>query len=139
MFSAFKFRDNSLFFFKRWQTCESSCLTSCPVEESVLQMLSSSSSSLIDAGTRFTSTNSSRWYRVLVTVFLSNWITLSTSNLLQFFVIAKSQKRNSNLLKNHPIDLMVHSVFWYVINRNKIFNEFFHRQVLQMVSCWNHY
>ena len=39
------------FFFKRWQACKSSGLTSCPVKESALQMFTSSSSSLIDGGT----------------------------------------------------------------------------------------
>ena len=61
------------FFFERWQACKWFGLTSCPVKESALQMFSSSSSSLIDGGTGFTSTNSCRWYWALVTAFLSNW------------------------------------------------------------------
>ena len=39
------------FFFKRWQACKSSSLTSCLVKESALQMFTSSSSSLIYGGT----------------------------------------------------------------------------------------
>ena len=50
------------FVFKRWQACKSFGLTSCSVKESALQMLTSSSSSLIDGGTGFTSTDSRRWY-----------------------------------------------------------------------------
>ena len=46
------------FFFKRWQACKSSGLTLCLVNESALQMFSSSSSSLIDGGTGFTSNDS---------------------------------------------------------------------------------
>ena len=87
------------FFFKRWQTCKSSDLTSCPVKESALQMFISSSSSLIDGGTWFTSTDSRRWYWAFVTAFLSNWTTLSVNNLLQFLAIAKSDETTSNLLK----------------------------------------
>ena len=87
------------FFFKWWQTCKSFGLTSCPVKESASQMFSSSSSSLIDGGIGFTSTDSHRWYWALVTAFLSSWITLSVSNLLQFFVMAKSDETTSNLLK----------------------------------------
>ena len=36
------------FFFKRWQACMSSGLTSCPVKESALQMFTLSSSALIE-------------------------------------------------------------------------------------------
>ena len=39
------------FFFKRWQACKSSGLTSCSVKESAWQMFSSSFSSLIDGRT----------------------------------------------------------------------------------------
>ena len=87
------------FFFKRWRACKLFGLTSCPVKESDLQMFSSSSSSLIDEGIGFTSTDSRRWYWALVTAFLSNWTTFSVSNLLQFLVIAKSDETTSNLLK----------------------------------------
>ena len=38
------------FFFKRWQACKSSGLTSCPVKESALQMFTLSSSSLMMKG-----------------------------------------------------------------------------------------
>ena len=38
------------FFFKRWQACKSSGLTSCPVKESALQMFTLSSSSLMMEG-----------------------------------------------------------------------------------------
>ena len=87
------------FFFKRWQACKSSGLTSCPVKESALQMFISSSSALIDGWTGFTSTDSRRWYWAFVTAFLSNWTTLSVNNLLQFLAIAKSDETTSNLLK----------------------------------------
>ena len=80
------------FFFKWWQACKSSGLTSCPVKESALQMLILSSSSLIDGGTGFTSTNSRSWYWAFVNAFLSNWTTLSVNNLLQFFAIADSDE-----------------------------------------------
>ena len=71
------------FFLRRWQGCKSSDLTSCLVRESALQMFSLSSSSLIDGGTGFTSTNSCWWYWVLVTAFLSNWIGTLKSALSQ--------------------------------------------------------
>ena len=69
------------FFFKRWQACKSSGLTSCPAKESALQMFTSSSSSLIDGGTGFTSTDTRRWYWAFVTAFLSNWTILSVNNV----------------------------------------------------------
>ena len=50
-------------------------------------------------GIGFTSTDSHRWYRALVTGFLSSWTTLLVSNLLQFLVMAKSDETTSNLLK----------------------------------------
>ena len=87
------------FFFKRWQACKSFGLTSCSVKENALQMLTSSSSSLIDGGTGFTSTDSRRWYWAFVTAFLSDWTTLSVNNLLQFLAIAKSDETTSNLLR----------------------------------------
>ena len=83
--------------FKRWQACRPSGLTSCPVKESALQVFSSSYSSLIDVGTGFTFTDSRQWHQALVTTFFSDWITLSVSNLLQFFVIAKSEEKTSDL------------------------------------------
>ena len=87
------------FFFKRWQACKSSGLTSCPVKESALQMFISSSSALIDGWTGFTSTDSRRWYWAFVTAFLSNWTTLLV-NLLQFLAIAMSDETTSNLKKS---------------------------------------
>ena len=87
------------FFFKWWQACKSFGLTLCPVKESASQMFSLSSSSLIDGGIGFTSTDSRRWYWALVTAFLSSWTTLSVSNLLQFLIMAKSDETTSNLLK----------------------------------------
>ena len=94
------------FFLRQWQVCKLSGLTSCLVRESGLQMFSLSSSSLIDGGTGFTSTNSHQWYGALVTAFLSNWTTLLVSNLLQFLVIAKSEETTSNLLKINQRVLM---------------------------------
>ena len=82
------FTTTDFFLFKRWQACKSSGLTTCPVKENALQMFSSSSSQ-IDGGRgkvylhRF---SSRQWYWTLVTAFLSNWTTLSVSNLLQFLV-----------------------------------------------------
>ena len=73
------FTITNYFFFKRWQACKSSGLTSCLVKENALQMFSSSSSLLIDEGTGFTSTDFCWWYWALVTAFFSNWITLSES------------------------------------------------------------
>ena len=99
IFQHLNFTITDSFFFRRWQACKSSDLTSCPVRESALQMFSSSSSSLIDGGTGFISTNSRRWYWALVTAFLSNWTTLLVCNLLQFFVMTKSEETTSNLLK----------------------------------------
>ena len=83
------------FFFRWWQACKSSGLTSCLVRESALQMFSSSSLSLIDGGTGFTSTYSCQWYWA----FLSNWTTPSVSNLLQFLVMAKCEETTSNPFK----------------------------------------
>ena len=93
------------FFFKRWQACKSSGLTLYPVKQSALQMFTSSSSSLIDGGTGFTSTDSRRWYWAFVTAFHSNRATLSVNNLLQFLAIAKSDET-----KNHRIDLISQKV-----------------------------
>ena len=87
------------FFFKRWQACKSSALTSFSVKESTLQIFTSSSSSLIDGGTGFTSMDPCRWYWALVTAFSSNWTTPSVNNLLQFLAIAKWDETTSNLLK----------------------------------------
>ena len=87
------------FFFKRWQACKSSGLTSCPVKENALQKFTLSSSSLAEGGTWFTSTDSRRWYWAFATAFLSNWTTISVNNLLQFLAIAKSDETTSNPLK----------------------------------------
>ena len=99
------------FFFKRWQACKSFGLTSCPVKESALQMLNSSSSSLIDGGTGFTSTESRQWYWTLVTAFLSDWTTLSVCNLLQFLLMAKSDEKASYSLKK-PLNWFVKSAIF---------------------------
>ena len=103
------------FFFKRWQSCKSCGLTSCPVKESALQMFSLSSSSLIDGGTAFISTNSRWWYWALVTAFLFNWKTLSDNNLLQFLEMAKSDETTSNLLKKLS-NRFVKSDIFYVMS-----------------------
>ena len=103
------------FFFKRWQTCKSFGLISCPVKESASQMFSWSSSSLIDGGIGFTSTDSRRWYWALVTVFLSSWTTLPVSNLFQFLVMAKSDETTSYLLKKSS-NRFVKSEIFYVIS-----------------------
>ena len=99
------------FFFKQRQACKSFGLTSCSVKESVSQMFSLSSSSLIDAGIGFTSTNSRWWYWALVTELLSSWTTLSVSNLLQFLVMAKSDETTSNLLKKSSNRLFKSEIF----------------------------
>ena len=75
-FLHFNFTIDDSFFFKRWQAGKLSGLTSCSIKESALEMFTSSSSSLIDGGTGFTSTDSRWWYWAFVTAFLSNWTTL---------------------------------------------------------------
>ena len=96
-FLRLNFTITNYFFFKRWQACKSPGLTLCLVKESALQIFSLSFSSLIDGEVGFTSTDSRR---ALVTAFLSDWTTLSISNLLEFFVIATSDERISNLRIN---------------------------------------
>ena len=96
-FLRLNFTITNYFFFKRWQACKSPGLTLCLVKENALQIFSLSFPSLIDGEVGFTSTDSRRWYWALVTAFLSDWTILSISNLLQFFVIATSDERISNL------------------------------------------
>ena len=99
------------FFFKRWLTLKTFGLTSCVVKESDLQMFSSSSSSLIDGGTGFTSTYHRRWYWTLVTAFLFKWTIFSVSNLLQFLVMANSDETTSNLLKKSSDRFLKSEIF----------------------------
>ena len=91
------FTITNLFFFSQWQASKSSGLKSCLVRESALQMISSSSSLMIDGKTGFTSIDSHQWYWALATAFLSNWTTLSISNLLLFLVMTKFDETISNL------------------------------------------
>ena len=83
------------FFFKRWHGWRSSGFTSWPVRDNALQTLFSRTSSLIDAGTGFISSDSRRWYWALLTAFLSNWTILSVSKRLQFLLTVSSELRIS--------------------------------------------
>ena len=94
------------FFFKRWQACKSFGFNSCPIKESTLQMFTSSSSSLIDGWTGFTSTDSRRWNWALVTAFLSNWITLSINSLYSSLQWLSQMKQLQISSKHHQIDLI---------------------------------
>ena len=113
------------FFLRQWQACKLSGLTSSPVRESALQIFSSSSSSLIDWGTVFTSTDPRRWYRALVTAFLSNWTTFSVSNLLQFLVMARSEQTTSNLLKRSSNQFDKSESFDVISSSDEFFIQFF--------------
>ena len=93
----------TIFFFVRWWNAwRSSGITSWPVRESererALQTLSSSSSSLIDAGIGFISINLCRWYWALLTAFFSSSMIHSLRCWLQFFETARSAGGISNLL-----------------------------------------
>ena len=128
------------FFFRRWQACKLSGLTSCPVRESALQMFSSSSSSLIDAGTGFISIDSRRWYWALVTAFLSKWTTLSVSNLLQFLKMDKSDETTSNLLKKLSNRFDKSEIFDAIsstVMSSSISSSF--ERFFQLTSCSNHF
>ena len=83
-------------FFRRWHAWKPSGITLWLVRERVLQTFSSSSSSLIDAGTGLNSINLRRWYRGLLTAFL--WLTLSLKIRIKFFETANLEDRISNLL-----------------------------------------
>ena len=87
-FLHFNFTITDSFFFKRWQACNLSSLTSCLVKENALQMFTSSSSSLIDEVTGFTSTDSRQWYWAFVTAFLSNWTTFLQFYYGQFITVS---------------------------------------------------
>ena len=67
-----KFSCYSVLFFKRWHAWRSLGFTSWPVRDNVLQTLFSRTSSPIDAGTGFISSDWQRWYWALRTAFLSN-------------------------------------------------------------------
>ena len=81
------------FFFKRWHGWRSSGFTSWPVRDNALQTLFSRTSSLIDAGTGFISSDSRRWYWALLTAFVSKWTILSVSKRLQFLLTVSSELR----------------------------------------------
>ena len=55
------------------------------VRDNALQTLLSRTSSSIEAGTGFISSDLRRWYCALLTAFLSNWTILSFSKGLKFF------------------------------------------------------
>ena len=90
-----KFSYYSVLFFKRWHAWRSLGFTSWPVRDNVLQTLFSRTSSPIDAGTGFISSDSRRWYWALLTAFLSNWTILSVSKRLQFLLTVSSELRIS--------------------------------------------
>ena len=87
------------FFFKRWHVWKSSGFASCLVRDNALQMLLSRTSSPIDAGTGFISSDSWQRYWTLFTAFLSNWTILSLNKWLQFLLTVSSEKRISCHLK----------------------------------------
>ena len=86
----------------------SSSLTFCAIKESVLQILTSRSSSLINAGTAFNSSDLWRRFCALLTTFYSNWLIFSLNKWLQFLVKSISQERISDLKekKKHQNDLL---------------------------------
>ena len=79
------------FFFKRLHAWRSSGFTSWLVRDYALRTMFSSTSSPIDAGTGFISSDSRRWYWALLTAFLSNWTILSVSKRLQFLLTVRSE------------------------------------------------
>ena len=87
------------FFFKRCDAWRSSGLTLWPVRHNALQTLFWRTSSPIDAGTGFISSDSRWWYWALLTAFLSNWTILSVSKRLQFLLTVSSELRISYRLR----------------------------------------
>ena len=87
------------FFFKRWHAWRSSGFTLWPVRDNALQTPFSRTSSLIDAGTGFISSDTRRWYWALLTAFLSSWIIPSVSKWLQYLLTASSELRISYCLR----------------------------------------
>ena len=81
-FPEFEFHNCSLFF-RWWHDLEWSGIISWAASKRALQLLSSSSSLLIDAGTGLT----------LLTVFLSNWIIRSLRRWFQFIETASAEDR----------------------------------------------
>ena len=71
-----------------------------------LQTLFSRKSSLIDAGTGFISSDSRRWYWILLTAFLSNWKNFSVSKRLQFLLTVRSELRISYRLRRSSEQLV---------------------------------
>ena len=95
----FKFNYYRVLFFKRWHAWISSGFTSWSVRDNALQTLFSRTSSLIDAGIAFISSDS-RWRCwALLTVFLSSWTILSVSKRLQFLLTVSSELRTSYHLR----------------------------------------
>ena len=84
------------FFLKQWR---SSGFTSWPVRDSAFQTLLLGTSWSIDAGRRFISSDSRRWYWAFLTTFLFNWTILSLNKQLQILVTDSSQERISYRLK----------------------------------------
>ena len=87
------------FFLKRWHVWRSSGFTSWSVRDSAFQTLLLGTSWSFDAGTRFISSDSRRWYWAFLTAFLSNWTILSLKKQLQILLTDSSQERISNRLK----------------------------------------
>ena len=99
-------------FFRWWHAWKSSEVTTWSVRKEAMQIFSSSSSLLIDAGAGFTSIDSPRWYWILLTAFLSSWIIRLLRRRLQFFEKANSEDRISNLLvkSSNRLDFKIESL-----------------------------
>ena len=100
-------------------------------KESALQLLSLSSSSLIDVGT---CADSWQWYWTSAKSFLYGSIALSDNNLLQFLTIISSEEGISKLKKSSKIRQFRRDV----PDSNKLFNQFFLIEMFQSASCLNH-
>ena len=86
-------------FFRQWHALRSSGFTSWLVRDNALQMLFSRTSSPVDVGTGFISSDSQWWYWALLTAFLSNWTILSVRKRLQFLLTVSSELRISYCLR----------------------------------------
>ena len=82
-----------------WHAWRSSGFTSWPVRDNALQTSFLRTSSPINTGTGFISSDSQQWYWALLTAFLPNWTILSASKLLQFLLTVSSELRISHHLR----------------------------------------
>ena len=86
-------------FFKRWHTWRSLGFTSWLFKDNALETLLSRTSSPINAGTWFISSDSWRWYWALLMVFLPNETILSLNKWLHFLLTLSSEEKISCCLK----------------------------------------